>query len=356
MSAILDIAALLQPITPDKPEGDALAPFTETYAAIEEAKRADQDGVRNAKKADWRDARKKAETALKEKGKDLYVACALVESLYYTDGVEGLAEGVDFLREFLNAYWDIMYPALAGDDEPERRARFDWLEEQLAHLIRTTPLTAPLGTGKPGYDLLHWQQAQSIRHLANTDPNGAEAAVKDGGVSVEMFDQAASASPASMYLALKPSMDRLSALLSELTTTTVKLLDGTGPNFTVLKEVLSDCRSAVEAIMLAKGLIAEKVDVVPGRDERQSVEQEKKLENRGGPVMAREEALRELQRIASFFRETEPHSPVSYLILRAEKWARMPLDTLLVELIGDNTVLENLKTLLNLNNARETEL
>lgn len=56
------------------------------------------------------------------------------------------------------------------------------------------------------------------------------------------------------------------------------------------------------------------------------------------PVMSqqaytRETALEDLNRIAVFFKKTEPHSPIPYLIARAIRWGNMSFSELLTELI-----------------------
>ncbi len=62
-----------------------------------------------------------------------------------------------------------------------------------------------------------------------------------------------------------------------------------------------------------------------------------------GAVRSRQDALKRLSDVAEFFRKTEPHSPVSYLVQRAVKWGNMPLDNWLQEVIKDETVLGNLR-------------
>jgi type VI secretion system protein ImpA len=42
-----------------------------------------------------------------------------------------------------------------------------------------------------------------------------------------------------------------------------------------------------------------------------------------------------LEAIANFFRQTEPHSPISYTLEQTVRWGRMPLPELLSELIPD---------------------
>ena len=56
-----------------------------------------------------------------------------------------------------------------------------------------------------------------------------------------------------------------------------------------------------------------------------------------------------LSQVAEFFRKTEPHSPVSYLVQRAVKWGQMPLDVWLQDVIKDGGVLDGLRETLGLN-------
>lgn len=59
-----------------------------------------------------------------------------------------------------------------------------------------------------------------------------------------------------------------------------------------------------------------------------------------GIVASRDQALRELQKIADYFIEAEPHSPIYMLLKRAIRWGHMSLPELLEELIGDNSAVQ----------------
>jgi type VI secretion system protein ImpA len=67
-----------------------------------------------------------------------------------------------------------------------------------------------------------------------------------------------------------------------------------------------------------------------------------------GPVKSRQEALRRLAEVADYFRRTEPHSPVSYLVQRAISWGHMPLDAWLGDVIKDSGLLDSLRETLGL--------
>ena len=59
------------------------------------------------------------------------------------------------------------------------------------------------------------------------------------------------------------------------------------------------------------------------------------------------QAVAKLREAAAYFRTYEPHSPVAALADRAAKWAAMNLDTWLAEVIKDDAVLGQLRTLLD---------
>jgi type VI secretion system protein ImpA len=56
--------------------------------------------------------------------------------------------------------------------------------------------------------------------------------------------------------------------------------------------------------------------------------------------------LRRLAEVAAFFRQTEPHSPVSYLVERAARWGTMTFEQLIGELVKDGSVREQIADLL----------
>ena len=66
-----------------------------------------------------------------------------------------------------------------------------------------------------------------------------------------------------------------------------------------------------------------------------------------GPIQSRDEAVNQLREIARFFRDTEPHSPVSLLAERAARWAEMPLEQWLSTVIKDEVTLGHLRELLD---------
>lgn len=60
----------------------------------------------------------------------------------------------------------------------------------------------------------------------------------------------------------------------------------------------------------------------------------------------RDEAFTMLAGIAQFFKNTEPQSPVPYLIERAIKWGNMPLEGWLNDVIKDSNVVDSIRDVL----------
>jgi len=47
--------------------------------------------------------------------------------------------------------------------------------------------------------------------------------------------------------------------------------------------------------------------------------------------------------IAAFFRRTEPHNPVAFMLEKAVVWANTPLDVWLSEVVRDSSVLASIR-------------
>jgi type VI secretion system protein ImpA len=65
-------------------------------------------------------------------------------------------------------------------------------------------------------------------------------------------------------------------------------------------------------------------------------------------IRTREDAYRQLERVADYFRGNEPHNPISYALEQAVRWSKMPLPELLTELISDKGPREELFRLLGI--------
>src|SRR5262245_25750689 len=118
MSAF-DVEALLSPVSAESPCGENLE-YDADYVAMELAavgKPEQQFGstVIPAEEPDWREVRAKA-LELLPRSKDLRIAVYLTRAAARTDGLPGLADGLQLLAGFIEKYWDGVHPQLDPDD------------------------------------------------------------------------------------------------------------------------------------------------------------------------------------------------------------------------------------------------
>jgi predicted component of type VI protein secretion system len=55
-----------------------------------------------------------------------------------------------------------------------------------------------------------------------------------------------------------------------------------------------------------------------------------------GPIGSRRQAFEQLQLVANYLKQTEPHTPVSFLVEKAVRWGAMSLPEVFSEMIEDS--------------------
>jgi len=76
-----------------------------------------------------------------------------------------------------------------------------------------------------------------------------------------------------------------------------------------------------------------------------------------GQIDHRDQAFHELRKIADYFKESEPHSPISFLLERAIRWGYMSLPELMQELTGGNdSAIEHINQLTGMDNLGQQKL
>jgi type VI secretion system protein ImpA len=68
-------------------------------------------------------------------------------------------------------------------------------------------------------------------------------------------------------------------------------------------------------------------------------------------LVTREDMLRELERIADFFRRTEPHSPLAYTLEEAVRRGRLTWPELLAEVVPDDKIRSGMLVMLGIRPA-----
>jgi type VI secretion system protein ImpA len=338
---VIDLDRLLAPITGDNPCGESLR-WDPLYDEIKSARREDDKdalGAEGPTQADWPLVASKASAALAERSKDLMLAGFLTDALVQLHGFAGLRDGVCVLNRLIDNFWDGVYPLPDGDDLEPRAAPIVWLTEvdrgaRLPNRVREVPLASATSNGSvPSWSL--WK-ARYISPKSDGESDSAyETRRAEAEERAKVFEQAVAATPLEYYVNLREDLADCLKELQHLSTSLDQRFGRVAPGTVALRQALEECGALVGRIFKEKGGRdgAELEGATSATDEPAA---ERGTASSSGPIRSREDALRRLAEVAAYFRQAEPHSPISYLVGRAAAWGRMSFEELVTELVKDS--------------------
>jgi len=356
---ILNFEELLAPVSEDDPVGpDLREDFSPTSAyrqlkdarnsARTEERRLLMDGPESGANPNWRPIRDQAPKVLATRSKDLEVAAWLTEALVREYGFAGLRDGFRLMRELATAFWDTLHPR--PNDEDGMLARTAPViglngDEGEGTLVR--PLfSIPLTDGDPPYAQWHYQQA--VR-LDGMDVEARDKRVKAGDVSMEMFELGVKTSSDESIQTILADLDAAIAEWDKLIQVMDEKAGEHAPPSSNIRGGLRDIREIFDLPVFKNKRADDVVEepVVDGGDESAGESGEDgaapsgKVRKGGGvavgEITSREEAFRQIEKIAKYFRRNDPQSLVAYALEQAVRWGGMQLPDLLAELIPDDT-------------------
>ncbi len=369
---LLDFDRLLARVSEDRPSGESLQ-YSGLFDEIREARRADDvleqgDWKRELKVADWDEAVALSTDALLTKTKDLQVGAWLAEGITMLHGFAGLRDGLKLMRGLHEQFWDTCYPEIDEGDMEGRANVLSFFDRQVALSLRKAPLTRAPGMN---FSWLEWSESRPYDIPETvTGPLDGEAqtrlselkrqAVEENKTSGEDFRKAKASTPKAYYEGASKALAQAWDEFQGLDRVMDEKFGRQTPGLSELKKSIEEVRRVVDAILKEKralepdaltggGAGAENGDA-DGQDGGAVVY---RVTGSSGPIRGRGEALARLGEVAEFFRQTEPHSPVSYLVQRAITWGQMPLETWLAEVIKDTTVLGGIKETLGIRQQSE---
>lgn len=362
---VVDLDALLQPVSDESPAGESLR-YSGLYDEIAEARRADVDVSQGEwqtelKVADHRKVVDLAIPALTLKSKDLQIGVWLSEALIKINGLAGLRDSLKLVAGLQEKFWDTLHPEIDEGDMEGRANAISWLDLQGATAVRSCPLTAGAGFG-----FTDWQDAKRFDIPSNLETLDADSQTKyaelksqaenEHRVTGEMWRSALTQTRRVFCETTNYTIDECWAAFADLNRVIEENYDRNQmPGLSNLKKALDDVHGQAKKMLEKKKLEEpDEADTAESYDAEEDAQNESESSSGGGgggfggPVKSRPEALKRLAEIAAFFQRTEPHSPVAHLVLRAVKWGNMPLESWLTDVIKDENVLGQLRETLGL--------
>ena len=363
--SVINIEALMQPVSEENPSGEILQ-YSGLYDEIREARRADEELPQGQwqtelKLADYRQVINLAVPALEKQTKDLQIAAWLSESLVKEYGFAGLRDSLKMLSGLQENFWETLFPEIDEGDMEGRANAVEWMDTQAAFALKGATIT-----GGDGYSFFDFEDSKRFdipENIDTLDSNDQQKfrqlqaqAEKENRVTADKWRKAKAASSRAFYEQLSVSLEECFVEFKELNRIAEEKYDRNQvPGTSNLKKALDDIQAQVKKLLEDKR--AEEPDAedeltaeeVSGDGETITVGGAKPMATAAGAIQNRQDAIKRLADLADFFRKTEPHSPVSYLVQRAVKWGEMPLEMWLQDVIKDETVLFQLRQTLGFN-------
>lgn len=328
--AVLDIAALVEPIPGENPAGspvpyDVRLKLEELRKEIDPADYDEDDPRRptDYRKPDWQGIVRLASETLQGTSKDLLVAARLIEAATIEYGFVGLRDGIDLLDQLAENAWERLHPPIMDGETAEvREGPFKWLNQvgsgaQFPRTLRQTPFFVLDGHG---FSFVDWQAS---------DRRGTFETALDS-VTEEQLQQALD----DLKIA-KDKLHHLSDILHDKMGEFVPDLVSS-ENTENLGAALNDC------LKLAQNLVKRKGGTAAGDDAPGTATTTGAKANTTGALASRADAYRMLTQAADLLQQLEPHSPIPYLVKRAVKLGDMRFPDLMKALLRENAALDEL--------------
>ncbi len=345
--AIIDIEALLAPISADAPAGSDIRADSSpasAYYKIKDARSAARAAERgNIEEAvmpeEWDTVIDTGTEILKGMTKDLEVAAWMTEALTRVHGFAGMRDGFKLIQGLTDGFWDNLFPMPDEEGIPTRVSAVTGLNGEgadgtLVQPIRKVQLTA----GDASYAYWQFEQATEVEKV--TDPAKKKARVDAGDVSMELFTASVKQTPNGFYVDLMGDIAEAQDSFKAMNASLDAKAGNDSPPYAKVRDMMEAVQSAIRfvagdklaAAAPAVEEAATEVAAAPGDAGGATAAGPAKKANGG---YTREQAFADLARIAEFFRKTEPHSPISYTIDDVVRRGKLPLPELLAELIQD---------------------
>jgi type VI secretion system protein ImpA len=338
---------LLKPISDANPSGQN-ARYDPNYDKVADLRRTKEDPLAGTIPPDWKTVVKLAEDLLTKKTKDLQLAVWLTEAYIVLRGISGLKDGLILIKDYVENYWDTVYPELEDGDAGMRLAPLDWLGGKYLE----TPLkSAPITKGPHNY--YQYQQSQIVGFRPADDDYGPDVderrakwdeSEKEGKVTGEAFKAGFDRTPKQQIVDLVNELNDIQTLISELNAICEQKFTDEPPSFSGLSNIVQQIQIAAETLLDEKRKTEpDEGQEPPGepQDEQESAEAyaspadsgsaeaaprlvKKKRKVLGGIEPADMDEIGDrLAAIADFMRANDVGNPGSYLMLRGYRWGEL---------------------------------
>lgn len=276
----------------------------------------------------WRKLYQLTDDHLINSSKDIELIAWHIEAALRLDGFQGLADSFAKAKSCIATYATALYPQLEADDEPY------W---------QVQALTALNGEDSDG---------SLIMPLYNISLNEHQPLpiwtyqLRDNSAALLVLEQTATDYLQKLWQQACTARDNFSDLIAEL----VNVFGDNAPLTDRIERAIEDIITQLAALLAERGVLQTQPIEVDDLSLSESIVEQSSAATAN---YSRATALNELKKIAGFFRQREPHSPVPYMLERIIAWADLPLPDLLAKMIGNSAELQQVYSLTGIEDTSE---
>jgi type VI secretion system protein ImpA len=292
-----ELESLQRPISADRPCGESLEDSAEL--SLFSAYRVFGQATSWEQPPEWRDLRAKSLEAL-ARSKDLRLLAYLAAAVLRTDGLVALCQTLGVAADWLDTFWEQVFPS-PEDEGIFRRNALSCFTDRIAILdaLRRAALVSSRQLGT--FSMRDVELAQGI--LQPTDagavvPQPTQIAAAFAGMPAEELSELSTAVAAGLG-ALQRIEARMRATLGA--------------------EGAPDLQPLTSQLQRIDKLLREHRPSAADPQTAGTGGQEIAVGGNLGPIRSRQDAIRVLDAVAQFFRQTEPSSPVPLFVDRAKR-------------------------------------
>lgn len=329
ITSVVDVQRLLETISPDTPCGTDLeydAAFLELERVAQgQPERQMGDAVLPAAPPEWRQV-SDLSIELFSRSKDLRIANYFLQSAIALRGLPGLVQGLQLIRELLAQYWDSLHPRLDADDGNDPTFRINALAglnaEPVIHLLWGMPLISSRAFGS--VNLRAALNAAGLQRFASESLSSEQLGAAFQDCEGEQLE--------ACRTALNDAQGTLLAIEREVNE---RVGSARGADLGAIKQLLRHAVQILADHAPQPGVANTVTDAVAGATEATPVSPASAPARIGGEVGNRDDVLRSLDRILSYYARHEPSSPVPVLLSRAKSLVSADFATIVRNLIPD---------------------
>ncbi|MBD3668576.1 MAG: type VI secretion system protein TssA [Kangiella sp.] len=339
----MDIETYVAPISEDQPCGRDLRDDTSVESiyyklrdARNSARKAERIALADADEGaaideNWYQLKDLSLDALKNETKDLEVVAWLIEATTRIDGIKGFTQGYQLASELIRRFWeDDIYPAIDEDGIETRVSPLSGLNGFDGAGTLITPIKSIVLTQNDEYlPACVWQYEQAVQ-LERLDAEKKQSRIDSGAIPLEAIKKSVVITPDSFYQELVSDLQTALETYEAFTQEFDRVCESLPQPTSNIRNALRECLQAVEYLAKDKLAVTEESD-----NQEQEESGTATASHQTAEFNRREQAVNTLRQVADYFRKTEPHSPISYLLEQSIRWSDLSLPELLQQLIPE---------------------